>query len=779
MAAVLHHLRDENEPRDRKRSASTSAGTSAARLRVPSFALLLVACLITPLLPLRAALPGQPNIIVILVDDMGFSDLGCYGSEIPTPNLDKLAANGLRFTQFYNTGRCCPSRASLLTGLYSHQTGVGHMVEDGGVPGYRGRLNDSCVTLAEVLRPAGYFTAMTGKWHVGMEHGVTPAKRGFMRSLNAPAGGFYYGTSPRAELYLDGRKLAPNAPELPKDWYTTDLWTDYGIRFIDEARAAKKPFFLYLAHNAPHFPLQAPADEIAQFRGKYRVGWDKLREARHARQLELGIMDKSWPLSPRPPAVKAWDSLTPAEQDRFDEIMAIYAACVAHMDTAVGQLLSALRERGVLDNTLILFMSDNGGNAEGGPNGTTEGSPLGSAASTVYCGQSWATLENTPLRRYKHFNHEGGIATPLIAHWPAGIAAHGELRAQPGHLIDIMTTCVEVAGATYPRKFKGKPIRPMEGRSLVPAFTNQPVTREGLFWEHEGNAAARVGDWKIARVGRNGAWELYNLASDRTELQDQAATQPERLHEMAALWDRWAERAQVKPYPTPAAGKPKAPTVKSTATHQTNQLEGWSVIISTRLLETEPEATAKALELLRIQLQEIIRVVPAPGVKFLRTVNLWFSPEYPGIRPRAEFHPAAGWLRDNGRDPRMAKGVEFTDVRSFAAETIRMPNFTLHELAHAYHDGVLPGGFDNADLKAAYDRAKASHTYDNVERWFGSGRPNTHERHYGMTNPMEYFAESTEAYFSRNDFYPFNHAELLQHDPEMEKLLTQLWGVTP
>lgn len=506
-----------------------------------------------------------PNIVVILVDDMGFSDVGCYGSEIPTPNLDALAAGGLRFTQFYNTGRCCPSRASLLTGLYSHQAGVGHMVEDLGLPGYRGFLNDRCVTIADVLRGAGYFTAMSGKWHVGQSHGAAPWQRGFDRSLNAPAGGFYYAASPRAELFLNGRKLANDAPELPKDWYTTDMWTDFGIRFIDEALTAKKPFFLYLAHNAPHFPLQAPAEDIARFRGKYMLGWDKLRQQRHAKQIELGIMDKAWPLSPRPKEVKAWDALTPEEKDRFDHIMAIYAAVMSHMDQSVGRLVAALRERGVLDNTLILFMSDNGGNAEAGPEGTLKGDPPGSAASSVYCGQSWATLENTPLRRYKHFNHEGGIATPLIAHWPAGIAAKGELRSQPGHLIDIMATCVDVGGAKYPTEFEGRKILPMEGRSLRPAFANRPIRRpDAFYWEHEGNAAVRVRELKLVRAGRNGPWELYNLETDRTELHDVAAEQPQGAKELAAMWEAWAQRANVKPYPdAKPAAKAKAKPAKA------------------------------------------------------------------------------------------------------------------------------------------------------------------------------------------------------------------------
>ena len=496
-----------------------------------------------------AAAPPRPNIIVILVDDMGFSDIGCYGSEIPTPNIDKLAANGLRFTQFYNTGRCCPTRASILTGLYPHQAGVGHMTEDGGVPGYSGRLNERCVTIAEVLGGAGYFTAMSGKWHVGQNHGVVPWERGFQRSLNSPAGGFYYPEGKDRRLFLNGKALADDAPELPKNWYTTDLYTDYGVKFIDEALTVKKPFFLYLAYNAPHFPLQAPADEIAHFRGKYKIGWDKLREQRNARQKELGVVDKSWALSPRPELVSAWDKLTEPEKDRFDNIMAIYAACVAHIDTAVGRLVAALKQRGALDNTLILFLSDNGGNAESGPQGRLEGDSPGAAGSTVFCGQSWATLENTPFRRYKHYNHEGGIATPLIVHWPAGVAGHGELRQQPGHLVDVMATCVDLAGAKYPAEFQGRPIQPMEGRSLAPAFANQPIQRDALFWEHEGNAAVRVGDWKLVRMGRNGPWELYNLKTDRTEQHDLAAPEADRAVELAAKWEAWAMRANVKPYP--------------------------------------------------------------------------------------------------------------------------------------------------------------------------------------------------------------------------------------
>lgn len=501
----------------------------------------------------------KPNIVVILVDDMGFSDLGCYGSEIPTPNLDALANGGLRFTQFYNTGRCCPTRAALLTGLYSHQTGVGHMTENQGVPGFEGRLNDKCATFAEMLKPAGYFTAMTGKWHVGQNHGVTPWGRGFDRSLNAAAGGFFYPESEKAKLFLNGESIENNDERLPKDWYSTDLWTTFGLKFIDEARAAKKPFFLYLAHNAPHFPLQAPANEIAKFRGKFKAGWDNLRVDRHAKQIKLGIVDTSWKPASRPDEIAAWDSLGAKEQDRFDHIMAVYAATVARMDKAIGDLTNGLKERGELDNTLILFMSDNGGNAEAGPKGRDNGDPT-DAQSNWFCGESWAFLQNTPFRLYKHYNHEGGIATPLIAHWPAGIAAKNELRKQPAHLIDIMTTCIDVAGAATLSELNGKPLTPLEGRSLVPAFSNKPIERNGLYWEHEGNAAARDGDWKLVRKGRAGNWELYDLSKDRTEQKNLAMEQPVQAQKLIAMWDAWATRAQVKPYPKDAKneGKRKA-----------------------------------------------------------------------------------------------------------------------------------------------------------------------------------------------------------------------------
>jgi arylsulfatase A-like enzyme len=533
--------------------------------------LLLLAGLLA--LQARAAEPKNPNIVVILVDDMGFSDIGCYGSEIRTPNLDSLAAGGLRFTQFYNTARCCPTRAALLTGLYSHQAGMGGMVVDGGVDGYRGDLNGKCVTIADVLRSSGYSTYMTGKWHLTKAVGPNvpedqksnwPLQRGFDH---------YFGIIDGKSDYFHPGSLTRDNTQLPApgdNFYTTDAFVENAIKFID-AGPKEKPFFLYLAFNAPHFPLMAPPEDIARYRGKYKGGWDKLREERHAKQLSLGLLDKAWPVSPRATDVKAWDSLTAEEQDRFDHLMAIYAACVDRMDRAVGKLVADLKSRGELNNTLILFMSDNGGNAEGGPGGRSEGSgPLGASGSNVFCGESWANAQNTPFRLYKHYNHEGGISTPLIAHWPAGIAARGEFRQQPGHLIDIMATCVEISGAKYPSEFKGQPILPMEGKSLLPAFADKPIERDALYWEHEGNAAVRAGDSKLVRKGRNGEWELYDLKADRSELSNLASIKPDEVKRLASKWDAWAARAQVIPYPKPKPGKKaeagknpdKAPTPK-------------------------------------------------------------------------------------------------------------------------------------------------------------------------------------------------------------------------
>lgn len=502
---------------------------------------------------------SPPNIIVILADDLGFSDIGCYGGEIPTPNLDKLAAEGIRFIDFHNTSRCCPSRASLLTGLYSHQAGMGGMVSKPGDvnpnPSYQGYLNDSCVTLAEVLDGAGYFTTMAGKWHVGQEHDVTPWSRGFQRSLNSPDGGFYYPESPKADLFLNGKDLGKGEGVLPPHWYTTDLYTDYGLKFIDEAQATKKPFFLYLAYNAPHFPVQAPLDEVAKFRhGIYEKGWDVLREARYERQVKMGIIDKSWDLSPRDDKVQPWDSLTPEQKDTYDTIMSVYAADVAHMDTQIGKLVDGLKKRGVFNNTVIFFLSDNGASAEGldgaikakfgkGKSAVPSGPP-GSPTSFLYMGRSWANLGDTPFRLFKMYEQEGGIASPLIVHWPDGIKDRGQLRPQLAHIIDLMPTIAQLGHAQYPATFNGKPILPLEGTSLVPAFANSKQTlsrSQPLFWEHIGNRAINDDTWKLVAL-KGQPWELYDYKTDRTEVHNLATQHPDVVQKLSAEWDAWAKR---------------------------------------------------------------------------------------------------------------------------------------------------------------------------------------------------------------------------------------------
>ena len=522
-------------------------------MRTPALLLTLLAGLTLP--------AAQPNILLIMVDDMGWADLGCYGSEIPTPNIDALAKNGVRFTQFYNTARCSTTRASLLTGLYPHQAGMGHL--DGmRLPeslGTHGRLNDRAVTIAQVLGSAGYHTSMVGKWHLGQQAGTTPWNKGFQRSATTRFGELYFPHEkhkPGTEfVYLDGEETPAESPKLGTgEWYSTFMFTDWALKFVDDAKQQQKPFFLYFAHGAPHFPLKAPAEVIAKYRGKYKAGWDKLRLARHAKQIELGLVDPKWPLSPRPEEVAAWDSLSPEDQDRFDHMMATYAAMLDCVDQSVGRMVAGLKERGMLDDTLILFLSDNGGNAEGGPRGITQGGEIGSADSHVFLGMSWATLNNTPFRRYKHFTHEGGISSPLIAHWPKGIPAErdGKLEKQAGHLIDVMATAVDLAGATYPATFDKHPILPKEGISLRPAFLGEPLHRvKPIFWEHEGNRAVRSGPWK-AVMKLKGEWELYNIEEDRTEQHNLIGINKAVAVLLIQQWNDWAATSFVDPWTGPA-----------------------------------------------------------------------------------------------------------------------------------------------------------------------------------------------------------------------------------
>lgn len=562
----------------------------------------------------RAAMAAErPNVIVILTDDMGFSDLGCYGGEIETPHLDALAANGLRFTQFYNTGRCCPTRAALLTGLYPHQAGIGHMMQDKGLEGYRGDLNRQCVTIAEVLRSAGYRTYMVGKWHVTKEvqprdesdKANWPLQRGFDRFYGTiHGGGSYFDPT---SLVRQNTLISPYAdPEYrPREFYYTDAIADHAVRFAAEhARDhAGKPFFMYVAYTAAHWPMHAKEADIAKYRGRYDAGYDAIRAARVAKMKQLGLIDPRWQIAPQKGG--SWHEVA----DRAFELrcMEVYAAMVDCLDQGIGRLVAELRRTGELDNTLLLFLQDNGGCAEAMgrqarspaprhraarpslpplaadflqpemiPKQTRDGYPmrqgygvLPGAADTFHgYGEAWANVSNTPFREYKHWVHEGGISTPLVVHWPAGIPAgrRGALEHQPAHLIDVMATCVDVAGATYPQKFQGHAITPMEGVSLRPAFDGRPLARGGpIFFEHEGNRAVRDGRWKLVAKGPRGPWELYDMETDRTEMNDLASQQPERVAALAAGWEAWAQRAQVvpwiwgPPYGPAGAGAPAAP----------------------------------------------------------------------------------------------------------------------------------------------------------------------------------------------------------------------------
>lgn len=506
-----------------------------------SLSFVLTCCLASLLQASEPSAPQRPNIVLIMADDMGFSDLGCYGSEIATPNLDRLAAGGLRFTQFYNTARCCPTRAALLTGLYSHQAGVGHMVEDRGAAAYRGFLNERCVTIAEALKPAGYVTYLSGKWHVGEDRPHWPVDRGFDHSYSLVSGGTnYFRLDPGRKLVRDDQLIEP-----PGDWYITDAISEAAAEFVAEHGPRQEPFFLYVAYTAPHWPLHAHADDIAKYRGRYREGWDALRQQRQQRMIELGIVDARWPLTPRDPDVPAWTDVK--EQEAYDLKMAVYAAQIDRMDQGIGMILDQLEKTGADRNTLVLFLADNGGCAEEIDRGRP-GVPPGPADSFLRYGLPWANASNTPFRLYKHWVHEGGIATPLIAWWP-GVIQAGGLTHEPGHVIDLMATCLDVSGAEYPQTHRGHDVIPLEGRSLVPVLAGGTRPgHEAIFWEHEGNRAVRQGPWKL--VSRfPGDWELYNLAADRTELTNLAVEQPDKVRELAGLYEQWAARSVALPWP--------------------------------------------------------------------------------------------------------------------------------------------------------------------------------------------------------------------------------------
>ncbi|MCC7499257.1 MAG: arylsulfatase [Bryobacterales bacterium] len=485
----------------------------------------------------------RPNIIVIMADDMGFSDTGCFGSEARTPNLDRLAAEGVRFTHFYNSARCCPSRASLITGLYAHQAGVGHMIRTSKYPAYQGYLNDRCATFAEVLNPAGYRTLMVGKWHVGEDRPHWPRDRGFQRYFGLISGASnYFRLEPGRKMALDDQPYA-----LPSEgFYMTDAFSRQASEWITEYGGKPEPYFLYLAYTAPHWPLHALPDDIARYRGKYMKGWDILRHERHERQIGLGVVERRWPLTPRDKLVPAWSGM--AGKDSEDLRMAIYAAQIDRMDQGIGRVLDAVRKTGKEENTLVLFLADNGACAEENLRSEKPGVPPGPTSSFTSYGRRWANLSNTPFRLYKHWVHEGGISTPLIARWPRGIRNPNRLIHQPGHEIDIMATVIDLAGAKYPSSRNGVPLTPLAGLSLRPVLEDRPgAGHSWLFWEHEGNCAVRHGPWKAVNRYPN-RWELYNIEGDRTEMKDRAAGEQRRLNEMISRHAAWSRKVGVVPW---------------------------------------------------------------------------------------------------------------------------------------------------------------------------------------------------------------------------------------
>lgn len=540
---------------------------------------------------------AKPNILLILADDLGYSDLGCFGGEIKTPHLDRLAGNGLRFTQFYNSSRCCPSRASLLTGLYPHQAGIGRFVGNGKAPGYLGRLSDRGVTLAEVLKPAGYSAYVSGKWHVN-EPG--PIARGF--------DGFYGFLHGYAIDSFDSNMMIRMPEDQPArtyadgTFYATDAITDHALDFMDTSRNEKKPWLLYVAYQVPHFPVQASAEVTQTYLDTYRKGWDKIRASRLERMKTLGLMTDLAELPPRSPIDNigvakrlgsmtedgnnpAWADLSAERREDLAHRMAVYAAMVEQMDTNIGRLIASLEEAGELDNTLIIFTSDNGACAEWEPfgfdlepndykknkpgygiNNYTPGRPnilhtgemlktMGGADSLFSYGSAWANASNTPLSHYKHYVHEGGIRSPMIAHWPKRITDRGALRPQVGHVMDFMATAVDIAEANYPSTHHGKPILPMEGQSLQAAFDDKPQPPRTLVFEHERNIAIRVGDYKLSAqkavaqkgINPNAKWELYNIVADPTEQYDLVADEPERVAEMLELLKQEIERTLIVP----------------------------------------------------------------------------------------------------------------------------------------------------------------------------------------------------------------------------------------
>ncbi|MFD2790032.1 arylsulfatase [Arenibacter sp. H213] len=482
--------------------------------------------------------PIRPNIILISVDDMGWSDLGCYGGEISTPNIDKLAINGMRFRSFYNAGKCFPSRAALLTGVYA---------QDCGYDKTHTNPIRNAVTLGEVLQDAGYATYFSGKHH-GIDN---PYNRGFQRFYGLIDGAFNHfnpgkqreGEPKPAQKRndrqwgIDSTIFKPYTPK-ERDFYSTDYFTNYALDYMEESKMKNEPFFLYLSYTAPHDPLMAWPEDIAKYKGKYDLGYGYIRQQRFEKQKSLGLLDNMITLPE--PTHKNWDSLSPIEQEYEASVMEVYAAMVDRIDQNIGRLLAKLDKIGAAENTIILFVSDNGASAEIVDLENDDNSaPLGAMARWTSLRKDWANVANTPFRLYKNHNYEGGINSPLIAYWPNKIKPN-TFTNYPGHFIDFMSTFLELSGASYPDVYNGEKITPLRGKSLVAVFKNPDMDREGpLFWEWRGSQAVRLNNWKIVRNGKNSQWDLYNMTNDPTEIQNLAEEKKEKVLELDRIYTEW------------------------------------------------------------------------------------------------------------------------------------------------------------------------------------------------------------------------------------------------
>ena len=527
----------------------------------------------------------RPNILIILADDLGYSDLGCYGGEIHTPNLDRLAQNGIRFNRFYNAGRSCPTRASLLTGLYPHQAGIGRMTFDNHLPGYRGTMTHNGVTIAEVLKASGYHTGMIGKWHVA-ETPLRPDQREwlahqvqydeFAPKENYPTHrGFedFYGTIYGVVNFFDPFSLV-NGEEpvrnVPEDYYSTIALTDSAVSYINRYKQSDQPFFIYLSYHAPHWPLHALEEDIKKYEDTYSAGWEAVRDARYQRMIQLGIFPEQSDYLTNRLSTKEWEANPDSVWDA--RAMAVHAAMIDRMDQEIGKVLKTLESLGELDNTLIFFLSDNGCSPEicqdyepgenDRPDMLRDGTPIiypkhkevmpGPATTFASLGPEWANVANMPFRFWKAKMYDGGICTPVIAHWPKGIKIKkGSINSEMCHIIDFMATCLDLAQAKYPATYNDCDILPLEGKNLVPVL--QTGKREGheiIGFEHFNEKALISKDgWKIIQPGRRNSWELYNLNTDRTEKNDVAGQHPERLSQMVSQYETWAKRVMVLPAP--------------------------------------------------------------------------------------------------------------------------------------------------------------------------------------------------------------------------------------